>query len=130
MLDADPSAPDLRAELRTLALAFPEAYEDYPWGQVVVKVRKKVFLFLDGDLGAAGVRLTVKLLVTGADVLSLPFATPTGYGLGRSGWVTLQFEPGERPPLSMLRPWLEESYRAVAPKRLLAQLAQPPSAER
>ncbi|MBA3709787.1 MAG: hypothetical protein H0W83_13320, partial [Planctomycetes bacterium] len=32
--------------LRAFALAFPGAYEDFPWGERVVKVAKKVFVFL------------------------------------------------------------------------------------
>jgi hypothetical protein len=54
--------------------------------------------------------------------LDLPFTEPTGYGLARSGWVTASFAPGERVPLGILEQWVEESYRAVAPKRLSAQL--------
>jgi hypothetical protein len=45
------------------------------------------------------------------------------YGLGRSGWVTAQFGPGEAPPVELFKEWLDESYRAVAPKRLVKQLA-------
>jgi predicted DNA-binding protein (MmcQ/YjbR family) len=121
-LNQEAAAPDLRALLRTLALRFPEAYEEYPWGQVVVKVRKKVFVFLDGDLAAPDVRFSVKLPHSGPDVLSLPFAAPTGYGLGKSGWVSFHFEPGEQPPVELLEEWIAESYRAVAPKRLAARL--------
>ena len=43
---------------------------------------------------------------------------PTGYGLGRSGWVTARFGPGDDVPLDLIRRWLVESYRAVAPKKL------------
>jgi hypothetical protein len=89
---------------------------------VVVKIRKKVFLFLDGDPRDPALHLSVKLPVSGADVLSLPFAAPTGYGLGKAGWVSFQFQPGEEPPLALLQPWVAESYRAVAPRRLVAQL--------
>ena len=42
------SKADLRkAEKRLVkyALAFPEAWEDHPWGENVAKVRKKVFAF-------------------------------------------------------------------------------------
>jgi hypothetical protein len=52
----------------------------------------------------------------------MPFAQPTGYGLGKSGWVTLEFSPDDRLPTNMLFGWVEESYRAVAPKKLVAQL--------
>lgn len=47
-----------------------------------------------------------------------PHAEPTHYGLGRAGWVTLKFAASEQPPLDLLQEWIEESYRAVAPKRL------------
>jgi predicted DNA-binding protein (MmcQ/YjbR family) len=89
---------------------------------VVIKVNKKVFLFLDGDQSAAGLHFSVKLPISGADVLSLPEALPTGDGLGKSGWVSFRFEPDEHPPIELLHGWVAESYRAVAPKRLIAQL--------
>ena len=52
----------------------------------------------------------------------LPFAKPTGYGLGKSGWVSGLFEADAKPPVDMLLAWLDESYRAIAPKKLVAQL--------
>ena len=109
------------AELRAFALGYPEAREEFPWGERVVKVRTKVFVFMgmsDGGLG-----LSVKLPRTGSMALLLPFAQPTGYGLGKSGWVTARFARSENPPVDMLREWIDESYRAVAPKKLVAALA-------
>src|SRR5687768_16819023 len=107
--------------LRDFAMGYPGAHEHFPWGERVVKVKGKVFLFLGGkddDLS-----LSVKLPSSGLIALGLPFATPTGYGLGRSGWVTARFGPKEKPPLEVLRAWIDESYRAVAPKKLVAGLA-------
>ncbi len=109
------------ARLRELALSFPETREDFPWGERVVKVRRKVFLFLGRE--GSGLSLTVKLPGSATFALDLPFCEPTGYGLARSGWVTARFSPKGRPPLELLERWVEESYRAVAPKRLAAQLA-------
>lgn len=124
MASAAPGAPsDLEAvegELRDFALAFPEAQEDFPWGHRALKVRGKVFVFLYRD--AEGLSLSAKLPASSEAALLFPFAEPTGYGLGKSGWVTARFAPAEAPPLSLLREWIEESYRAVAPKRLAAQL--------
>lgn len=106
--------------LRELALAYPEAYEDFPWGDRVYKVRGKIFLFLqdaDGNLGVG-----TKLPDSNAFALMLPGCTPTGYGLGKAGWVSGRFAGGEEPPLAMLAGWVRESYLAVAPKRLGKQL--------
>ena len=109
------------AALREHALSFPEAREDFPWGERVVKVAGKVFVFLGRAEG--GLSMSVKLPGSATLALDLPFASPTGYGLGRSGWVTARFEAGEKPPVDLLKRWIDESYRAVAPKRLAARLA-------
>ena len=108
-----------QAELLRFALGFPEAYEDHPWGEVVAKVRNKVFVFLGCADGA--LHVSVKLPESASIALSLPFAAPTGYGLGRSGWVTARFGPRARPPLDLLKRWIDESYQAVAPRKLVAK---------
>jgi predicted DNA-binding protein (MmcQ/YjbR family) len=107
--------------LRAFALSYPEAREEFPWGEPVVKVRGKVFVFLGGGDGG-GLSLSVKLPGSATLALDLPFASPTAYGLGRSGWVTARFAARQRPPLALLERWIDESYRAVAPKRLSATL--------
>lgn len=52
----------------------------------------------------------------------LPFSSPTAYGLGKSGWVTATFALKDAPPVDLLKAWIDESYRAQAPKKLIAQL--------
>jgi predicted DNA-binding protein (MmcQ/YjbR family) len=118
------SAARTAEALRVYALGLPEAHEDFPWGERVAKVRGKVFVFFGRDPGAdGGLGFSVKLPVSGPRVLlEVPDAVPTGYGLGKAGWVTLRFGPGEVPPLEVLQAWVEESYRAVAPKRLAARV--------
>jgi len=111
--------PAARA-LRAFALRFPGAAEDFPWGESAFKVRGKTFLFLRREEG--GMSLSVKLPASADMARHLPFAGPTGYGLGRSGWITARFGAKDAPPLDLLQEWLEESYRAVAPKRLSALL--------
>jgi predicted DNA-binding protein (MmcQ/YjbR family) len=113
--------PRIKSALRSFALGLPETTEEFPWGERVIKVRGKVFVFLGTDAGA-DVGFSVKLPRSGPIVLGLPNATPTGYGLGKSGWVSVRFAPGEVPPLEALCSWLEESYRAVAPKTLVKAL--------
>jgi predicted DNA-binding protein (MmcQ/YjbR family) len=109
------------ALLRKFALAYPGAHEDFPWGERVVKVKGKVFVFMNRSEG--DVHLTVKLPTSGLIALGLPFTKPTGYGLGKSGWVSATFDARHPPPLEMLQQWIDESYRAVAPKKLVAGLA-------
>jgi predicted DNA-binding protein (MmcQ/YjbR family) len=111
-------SPAERALLKH-ALSYPEAHEDFPWGERVVKVRGKVFLFLGRPEGAL-LGLSVKLPGSASFALGLPFAAPTGYGLGKSGWVTARFARRAKPPVELLKQWIDESYRAVAPKRLAA----------
>jgi predicted DNA-binding protein (MmcQ/YjbR family) len=118
-------------DLRRHALAFPEATEDFPWGHRALKVKGKAFVFMarEGD----ELSLSVKLPQSQAVALMLPFAEPTGYGLGRSGWVTARFPGSKKPPLDVLRAWIEESYRAVAPKKLVKAMdagGEPPAAAR
>lgn len=108
----------MRDKLLAFALAFPGATEDHPWGEDVVKAGGKIFVFF-GQTSSR--RLTVKLDESHGHALSVEGAEPTGYGLGKSGWVTVPLRaPGVS--LDLLRDWVEESYRIVAPKRLVAKL--------
>lgn len=105
-----------KRKLRTYALSFPETTEEFPWGEAVYKVRGKVFIFTgtDDDL----LSLSVKLPRSREFALDRPFAESTGYGLGKSGWITAIFERGDAIPFDYLEAWIRESYIAVAPKRL------------
>jgi predicted DNA-binding protein (MmcQ/YjbR family) len=104
--------------LRSYALAFPEAREELPWGECAIKVRGRTFLFMSSD--EKGLRLSLKLPASREFALEYPFTKPTRYGLGKTGWVTSSFGPGDDPPLDVLRAWIAESFRAIAPKKLAA----------
>jgi len=111
-------------KLRAHALAKPEAYEDFPWGDRVIKVNKKIFVFL-GDGDSANESISFKLLESQDAALSIPGAAPVGYGLGKAGWVTVPI--GTRfAPLDVLIEWIDESYALVAPKRLTKPMAPTP----
>jgi predicted DNA-binding protein (MmcQ/YjbR family) len=108
------------ARLRRLALMYPEAYEEMPWGHHAIKVKGKAFVFLAAD--QVTFSLSAKLPSSAGVALQLPFASPTEYGLGRSGWVTARFPRAARLPVDVLGMWIDESYRALAPKRLVGQI--------
>ena len=109
--------------IREAALAYPETVEDFPWGHSAFKVRGKSFAFVecDGD----GFRVSTKLPSSSSVVLTFPFASPMGYGLGKSDWVTASFGRRDKVPVGMMVEWMDESYRARAPKRLIKQLDAP-----
>ncbi len=113
---------DIAESLRSFGLSLPGAFEAHPWGELVLKAQGKVFVFL-GKPGDA-LRFSVKLPQSGERLLDQDWAEPTGYGLGKSGWVTLTVEGGNPLSAAELCALLEESYRAVAPKTLVKELDQ------
>jgi predicted DNA-binding protein (MmcQ/YjbR family) len=109
-----------RDSLLEFALTLPDAHEDHPWGETVVKVRKKIFVFLGEDgnePGGFGVKLDESL----EEALAVDGAAPSGYGLGKAGWVNVPLK-GRSPSIGVLKDWVEESYRRVAPKTLVREL--------
>jgi predicted DNA-binding protein (MmcQ/YjbR family) len=83
----------LRRRVLAYALGFPGAHEEHPWDEDVAKVGSKIFVFL-GMEDSLEPGMTVKLRESHEQALSVPGAAPAGYGLGRSGWVSVPF--GER----------------------------------
>ena len=110
------------AVLRAHGLGFPEVVEDFPWGHTALKVRNKTFAWLDKAEGQLS--LTVKLPVSRDFALVFDFVEPAGYGLGRSGWISCRFAPDEDADLDLMKRWIAESYRTVAPKKLAAILPE------
>ena len=106
--------------LRKIALAYPQTREDLPWGESAIKVGGKTFVFMRD--GADEFSVTTKLPQSREFALEYPFTAPTGYGMGKSGWVTSRFAPKDKPPIDVLEAWIGESFRAVAPKTLLKQM--------
>ena len=107
----------LSGPTRAFAAGLPGAWEDHPWGETVYKVGKKVFVFFGvGDEG----HLTVKLRDRHDEAMAFDWVKPSGYGLDRGGWVSCSLP--QDAPLEMVVSWIEESYRIVAPKKLVAAL--------
>ncbi len=108
-------------ELREFGLEYPGAHTKSPWpGHMDLAVNDKTFAYLsiEGEPFSIGCKLPQSAQVA----LLLPFCKPTPYGLGKSGWVTAQFPEGRALPVDMLKEWIDESYRAQAPKKLLKEL--------
>ncbi|MFT3713728.1 MAG: MmcQ/YjbR family DNA-binding protein [Archangium sp.] len=110
-------------ELRAYGLAYPGAHTKSPWpGHLDLAVKDKTFAYLSLEGEPFGI--SCKLPISSAAALMLPFCEPTPYGLGKSGWVSAKFKAGEVPPVELFKSWIDESYRAQAPKKLLKELIE------
>ena len=107
-------------ELREFGFTYPEVTEDFPWGHRTLKVKGKAFIFMARE----GTRfsLSVKLPFSAPAALALKNVEPTAYGMAKHNWVTAAWEKGETVDTSIIRSWMDESYRAVAPKTVLKML--------
>jgi predicted DNA-binding protein (MmcQ/YjbR family) len=110
--------------LQEMATALPEAerVDVEAWGdQPTFRVRGKTFVFSNGDATSISIKLDPD--EAAALVATRPDATPTSYGLGRHGWVTVTLRPEPTDAeWDEVAEWVETSYRLVAPKRLVRQL--------
>ena len=110
---------------RSFALELPSAFEDFPWGVPVVKVGTgsnwpPVFVGLGGRRDADAPAVYVKLVSSYDQAVALAGATPTvNSGLGQFGRLTIALPVDD---VELLFDWVEESYRAGAPRRLVAEL--------
>ena len=68
--------------LRAAAKAYPEAHEEFPWGESAIKVRGKVFVFMRND--DKGFGMSVKLPASRYFALEYPFL-PVSFEWCRSG---------------------------------------------
>jgi predicted DNA-binding protein (MmcQ/YjbR family) len=109
--------------IRELALSFPEAYEDEPWGHPVFKVAdNRMFGAMSEDDGGT-VRLTVKLTPEEREIAELlPFVGKARY-VGRYGWITAEVTDDES--LEAALEWLRESYWLKAPAHLRRAVEAP-----
>jgi predicted DNA-binding protein (MmcQ/YjbR family) len=107
-------------ELRAYGLAYPGTHTKSPWpGHLDLAVKDKTFAYL--SIEGEPFSISCKLPHSSAVALMLPFCKPTAYGLGKSGWVSASFAD-HAPPVEMLKAWIDESYRAQAPKSLVKSL--------
>ena len=102
------------SDVRTLALSFPHAREDHPFGPEahVFKVGGGSTMFaILGD--GPPVTVTMKLTKEEREIaLTLPFVSEAKY-VGRYGWVTARIE--DKDGLQATLEWIRESYWLKAP---------------
>ena len=118
--------------LEQIATRLPEAerVDIEAWGgEPTFRVRGKNFVFAGHDGSSISVKLPLD--EAAAVVATDPQASPTGYGLGRHGWVSVSLAGR----LSAARwreveEWVETSYTLVAPKSLACRSSRVTSRRR
>ena len=83
--------PDIpfAADVRAYCLDLPDAWEDYPWGDIVFKVGTKLFAGVSHD---SPLTVTVKATPEDAEeLLEYPHISTAPY-VGRYGWVSVIIE--------------------------------------
>jgi len=106
--------------LEQIAARLPESarVDIEAWGdEPTFRVRGKNFIFT--DQAATGVSVKLPKEEAAALVATDPLATPTGYGLGRHGWVSIEVgDDADDARWEQLEEWVRTSYTLVAPKSL------------
>jgi predicted DNA-binding protein (MmcQ/YjbR family) len=106
--------------LEQIAARLPEAkrVDIEAWdGEPTFRVRGKNFIFTNPTATGLSVKLSKE--EAEAVVATDPGATPTGYGLGRHGWVSIDIGEGaDEERWRQVEEWVRTSYTMVAPKSL------------
>ena len=105
--------------LEAIVARLPEAQrvDVEEWGDhPTFRVNGKNFVFCDGTAEHLSLKLSKE--EAAAVVATDPHVTPTGYGLGRHGWIALDLIRPDEERWVQVEEWVRTSYTLVAPKRL------------
>lgn len=113
---------DRLLRLRAICQGFPEAVETEAWGDPTWRVRGKIFAMQKGNYAGGRPSVWVKSSLDVQSELMASdakryFAPPY---VGHKGWVAVHLDG--RVPWKRVEHLIEASYRAIAPKRLVAEL--------
>jgi predicted DNA-binding protein (MmcQ/YjbR family) len=114
------SAMDNMQRLERIVARLPEAerVDIEAWdGEPTFRVRGKNFIFTNPE--ATGLSVKLPKEEAAAVVATDPQAQPTGYGLGRHGWVSVDVgDDADEARWQQVEEWVRTSYTLVAPKKL------------
>jgi len=108
---------DNMQRLEEIVRRLPEAMrvDIAEWGgEPTFRVRGKNFVFTNHEASGLSVKLPED--EAAAVVATDPAVEPSGYGLGRHGWVSVSV--GGDTDWQQLEEWVRTSYTLVAPKKL------------
>ncbi len=98
----------------------PEAVEDWPWGSIHCKVAGKIFVgWSRGETGEMSIGLRTTLELQSMLVASDPRFSVAKY-VGKYGGIDMRI--GKKPDWNEIEQLIVDSYRIIAPKRLVKTL--------
>jgi hypothetical protein len=118
---ADQFEHELSETIRTHAMTFPETTEGSSCVNRAFKAGGKNFVFVGEKEYETNMRL--KLGDSIPEIAKLAKTDPDRWQVGKGGWALLRFDPDNPPPNDDLERWITESFRLLAPKKIVAQLA-------
>jgi hypothetical protein len=107
--------------MRAFALLYPEVEEGASCTKKSFKARNKAFLYVGVADGSYNVMLKLRDSQGEASKLALKDGR---YKVGAQGWVTATFRHDEAPPSGLFEAWIDESYRLLVDKKLVATLPE------
>jgi hypothetical protein len=118
-------APAPLTRLRKLCLALPEAHEVEAWGEPTFRVRNKIFaMYAHANNHHGGGRHAVWCKASSINQRLMVEAAPDRFFVppyvGPSGWIGVWLDG--KIDWRELNDLLHDSYRMIAPKKLLAML--------
>lgn len=122
MTSAGGIPPDLLGRIREICLALPESVELETWGHPTFRVRDRIFASC-GVSDEDPVRVTMAMKAAAGEQQSLlatgnPFFFPKY--VGSKGWIGVEIDADT--DWSEIAELVEDSYREIAPKRLVSRL--------
>ena len=108
--------------LRRIAMRLPQVEEGLVCQKAAFKAGNKSFFFM--GMNDTSYNTMVKLRDSLAEAKKLAAKDPERYGVGGHDWVSVTFARNESPPPGLFERWIEESYRLLVPKKLVALLPE------
>jgi hypothetical protein len=106
-------------KIRDHAMTFPDTTEGSSCVNRAFKAGGKNFAFLGEKEDRCSLRL--KLGDSIPDIEASADVDPDRWQVGSNGWVLLTFPPDDAPTTTDLEFWVTESFRLLAPKRIVAR---------
>ena len=115
-------SPERLTRLRELCLSFPEAVEKEAWGDPTWRVRDRIFAMQKGNYEGGRPSVWCKAAAGAQEAL-----VDSGAGrffvppyVGHKGWIGVYLD--DRVDWEQLGDLIEQSYRLIAPRRLVERL--------